>query len=481
MLLHNKKTKIVCTIGPASWDPKVMSDMIEAGMNCARVNGAFADTKELDKVRDLVRQFSDEVSLMLDIKGPEIRLNKFAEAKAIKPGDLVEIGNDDSSEIYPANYKDVYKKIEKGQRLVIGDGDVELKVTEIKGEKIMTKVVFGELLKPAKALNIPGVEITTSPLTEKDKENLTHAINTNWDFVSASFIQSAKSAREINEFIKKQQEQNNPGSGMKLIAKIEDRQGIDNIDEILKEVEGIMVARGGLGVELGLEKVPMVQKYLIDKATKAGKIVITATQMLESMTNNPRPTRAEVNDVATAVYQGTDAVMLSGEASVGKYPAGATAELALISREIEKYINLRIIEERSLYPELTDSLTKAAAEMCRNMSETIDCVVVASRTGMTPRLLGRHRIKQPIYAFVSEPKYLRRMMLSKGINRAFTYNKILSDRDKAIRELVKLSLDNRIISENNTVLFIGKTPAETGEYFPNIFEVINIKKFLSSK
>jgi pyruvate kinase len=236
--MNLKKTKIVCTIGPASWDPQVMKAMIDAGMNCARINGAFADEAELDKVTKLVRDISDEVSLMVDVKGPEVRMNKFAAAIPLKPGDELVIGNDSSSDIYPANYADLYKHLKVGQRILIGDGDVELKVTSIEGDKMNVVVVFGEALKPGKAMNLPGADIASQILTEKDKTNLKHAMNLGWDFVSASFIQNAEAAREVNDFLK--------GSNMKLIAKIEDQAGVDNIDEILEEVDGIMLARGGL-------------------------------------------------------------------------------------------------------------------------------------------------------------------------------------------------------------------------------------------
>lgn len=306
--------EIVCTIGPASWDQQVFNQMAAAGMNYARVNGAFADTDELDKVANLVRNCGHEVKLMLDVKGPEIRLNEFPEPIPLVPGKVLAIGNDDKAPLYPANHPGLYKQVKPGQRLSVGDGDIELTVVEVKGEDILVKVEVGGLLKPGKALNLPGSEYAPSPLTQKDIQNIEHAANTGWEFVSASFVQTAEAARYINSVLQ---------GRLKLIAKIEDQSGIDHIDAILPEVWGVMVARGGLGVELGLEKVPQMQRLLIDKTKAAGKFCVTATQMLESMHDNPRPTRAEVNDVATAVWQGTSAVMLSGETSAGKYPVKA--------------------------------------------------------------------------------------------------------------------------------------------------------------
>lgn len=321
-----RKTQIICTIGPASWDPQVMQAMINAGMNIARVNGAFADTAELDKVTALVRNSQGQAELMMDVKGPEVRMNKFAAPIKLSAGMEIMIGSTAEAEIYPANYPNVYEFLAVGQRIVIGDGDVELTVKEIKDGVMRTEVVYGEELKPGKAMNLPGATFATSTLTPKDMENLKHSLSLGWEQVSASFIQNAAAARTIRGVI---------GNNMKLIAKIEDQQGLDNIDEIMPEIDGIMIARGGLGVELGLEKVPMAQRLLIQKGLEYGKPTITATQMLESMINNFRPTRAEVNDAMTAVLLGTNALMLSGESSAGKYPVEAVKWLGKAIDEVE--------------------------------------------------------------------------------------------------------------------------------------------------
>lgn len=463
----NKKTKIVCTIGPSSWDPEVMRKMIEAGMNCARVNGAFADEAELDKVTNLVRNVSDEVSLMMDVKGPEVRMNKFAEVKSVKPGDEIIIGDNSECEIYPANYDNLYKHLEAGQRIVIGDGDTELRIKEIRGEDMICEVTFGEFLKPGKAMNLPGADYASSALTEKDIKNLKHSIELGWDFVSASFMQTADAAREVKNYLE--------GSDMKLIAKIEDMQGVNNIDEILEVVDGIMVARGGLGVELGLEKVPIIQKNLIRKVNLKGKMVITATQMLESMTTNPSPTRAEVNDVATAIMQGTDAVMLSGESSAGKYAVEAVGYLSRIAQEIEPHLELSIIEERTGGPLFTDAYTKSAAQMANEMGEDLDAIIVVTKTGRTARLIARHSPKQPMFAFVEEQKYVRGLSITKGINRAFNLNhKIVQDRDTAVSDVIEHAKELGVISSGNKVLFISKLPIDGEAFFPNVFELVSV-------
>lgn len=338
-----RHTQIICTIGPASWDPAVMKQMIEAGMNVARVNGAFADTAELDKVTKLVRDVSRDVKLMMDVKGPEVRMNKFTEPIKLHPGMPIDIGSTTDAAIYPANYPEVYKFVHPGQDIVVGDGDVQLEVESISDGVMHCSVTYGEELKPGKALNFPGVRYTSDVLTPKDIENLKHAQSLGWEFVSASFIQNAEAARTIRNELN--------GSQMRLIAKIEDQEGVNNIDQILAEVDGIMVARGGLGVELGLEKVPMVQRHLIKDALLHNKPAIAATQMLESIIYNPRPTRAEVNDVATAVLLGASAVMLSGETSAGKYPVEAVKWMAKIIDEIEKTHKLEILVPHP-YPSL---------------------------------------------------------------------------------------------------------------------------------
>lgn len=462
----DKKTKIVATIGPSSWDPEVMRKMIEAGMNCARVNGAFADEAELDKVTKLVRDVSDEVALMMDVKGPEVRMNKFPEPIKLTAGQEIVIGNDDKSAIYPANYKDLYKSLKPGQRIVIGDGDTELGIKEVKGDQMICEVVFGEVLKPGKAMNLPGADYASSSLTEKDIANLKHSIKLGWDLVSASFIKNAQAARDVRKYLE--------GSDMKLIAKIEDQDGVDNIDEILEVVDGVMVARGGLGVELGLEKVPMAQRRLIAKCVAAGKPVITATQMLESMTANPRPTRAEVNDAANAIMQGTDCLMLSAETTAGSYPVEAVGFLSKIANEIEPQLEPNIVKDKTGGPVATDALTKAAAQMANEMGEELNAIVVVTRSGRTARLIGRHTLKQPIYAFVSDKKYVRELAISKGIHRSFVLEKIVKDRDSAIMDVLEQAKKVNVVKTGDRVLFISKVPATGEEFFPNMFEVVTV-------
>jgi pyruvate kinase len=468
--MKTKKTKIVCTIGPSSWDPEVIKQMIDNGMNCARVNGAFANPDELDKVANLVRSVSNKVSLMVDVKGPEIRLNKFPNPIPLKAQQIIEIGNDENSEIYPANYKDIYKFVQPGQRAIIGDGDVAMIIEEIKGDKMICRIEYGEVLKPGKAFNLPGVDYSNEVLTEKDKINLNHAIKTGWDFVSASFMNNKESALAIKEFLGDAQ--------MKIIAKIENEEGVKNASEILEVVDGIMIARGGLGVELGLEKVALVQRELNFLCNIAGKPVITATQMLESMTENPRPTRAEAGDVATAIMLGTDAVMLSGESSAGKYPVEAVKFLTKAAITAEEQDIPSIIEVDGHATPTANALSRAAAEVCINLEDEISTVVVVSKTGTTARMLTRHIIKQPIYLFTSNEFYMRTALLSRGIVDAFVFEgvgKNLNDRDNAIDLILKKIKSENITKPGEKILLLGKTPMESHDFFPNIFEIIEIE------
>jgi pyruvate kinase len=404
---------------------------------------------------------------MLDVKGPEVRMNKFSEEIKLHVGMKIDIGNTPESPINPANYLHLYKFVKAGQRMLVGDGDVELVVKDVVNGVMETEVVFGNVLKPGKALNLPGCDYATDVLTEKDKENLRHAIVTGWDFVSPSFIQDKESALQVKEFVK--------GSNMKIIAKIENQVGVDNIDEILEVVDGIMVARGGLGIELGLTKVPLVQRLLIEKANNAGKPVVTATQMLESMITNPSPTRAEANDIATAIISGTDAIMLSAESSAGKYPIEAVAFMSKTAMEVEPQLSPKVITSRPLDASLSaDALTKAAASLCIEMEHDIDKVIVVSQSGRTARLVARHGLKQPVHAFVSTELFARTLMLSKGICSVHVQSAADHDRDAAVHAIIDRSKALGITKVNERVLLICKTPIDGDVYFPNVFEVITV-------
>ncbi len=463
--------KIVCTIGPSTWDPNVMQQIIKLGMTVARVNGAFADPDELDKVRELVRRFSQDVSLMVDVKGPEIRLNKFPEPIKVKPGDIVKIGSRPEHKIYPYNYPYIYKVLKKGDKIVSGDGDVLFVVNKIDEREgiIYAEVTQGNLLKPGKALNLVGVSHTEEILTKKDIMNLRHGLATGWDMVSASFIQDKKSALEVRKFV---------GDDMKIIAKIEDKQGVDNIDEILEVVDGLMVARGGLGVSMGLEYVPIVERELIKKANEVGKPVITATQLLESMTDHPYPTRAEINDIETAVLLGTDALMLSGETAGGKFPVKAVKTLVHTANFTVNYLKRKENFEKSSASITTLAIANAVIELSHDMGPELSAVLIVTRSGTTARLIARGNLIQPIYAFTETELARKSLNITKGIRGAYLLENgpqgFRTKRDIAVKFLNELAKTYKIAQVGEKILVVGRTPIDGREFFPNVFEMITV-------
>ena len=357
-----RKTKIICTLGPATDKGNVLEQLILSGMNVARLNFSH-DTyenqkKRIDKVKALRTKHHLPVACLLDTKGPEIRLKTFKEERV-----TLEMGQDfclttrdveGTKDIVSVTHKDLHKDIHVGSNILIDDGLVGLKVVAIKGQDIHCKVENGGTISNRKGVNIPGVELSIPFMSEKDKEDLLFGIKQDVDFVAASFTRTADDIKEMKAFLKA-----NGGEDIRIIAKIENSQGVDNIDSIIDACEGIMVARGDMGVEIPEEEVPIIQKMIIKKVIAAGKVVITATQMLDSMMKNPRPTRAETTDVANAIYDGTSAIMLSGETAAGAYPVEAVQMMAKIAKRTEEAINYRKrFDDMAKYtnPGITDAI-----------------------------------------------------------------------------------------------------------------------------
>lgn len=328
--MKETKVKVVCTIGPASWDPEVLRKMYEAGMKIARINGAFADNAELERVGKLMKSVSPDIDLMLDIKGHQVRFNKFKDDIELTKGMEIEIGSSEDDLVYPVTYPELYKDLQIGNVIVCDDGNVKAEVTAIGDKGFTVKILEGKVLKGGKSLNVPGVHLNNPPLTERDKEQIRFCAERNWEFVAASFIRTMEDVKIVREALN--------GSTMKFIAKVEDQEGVNNIDDIIENTEGVMIARGDMGIEMPMEKIPFVQKMIIKKCKEKNKISITATQMMKSMAENPIPTRAEVSDVANAVIDGTDYVMTSEESSTGKYPAETIQMMQRIIIESEKHL-----------------------------------------------------------------------------------------------------------------------------------------------
>ena len=333
-----KKTKIVCTMGPATEKAGVIEGLMENGMNCARFNFSHGDHAEqlgrIKKVREAARHVDKIIPLLLDTKGPEMRLGAFKDGKVQleKGQEFTLTYSDDEGDAsrVSINYKGLYKEVQPGNTILLSDGLVGLEVKEIKGKDIVTTVLNSGPMSTRKRVAVPGVAVGLPPISEQDEKDIIFGVENDMDFVAASFIQRASDVEAIRKLI----EEHN--GKMEVIAKIENMEGVKNLDDIIEAADGIMVARGDLGVEVPAEDVPFIQKEIISKCNKAGKLVIVATQMLESMTTNPRPTRAEVSDVANAVFDGTDAIMLSGETASGDYPVEAVQTMSKIARKTEE-------------------------------------------------------------------------------------------------------------------------------------------------
>lgn len=337
-----RKTKIVCTLGPATNDVEIMKQLIHNGMDAARINfshGTYETHAEtIAKLKQAREELNAPIPLILDTKGPEIRVKTFKEDKVRLEEDATftlttrEVEGDVN--IVSVTYADLPKDVHRGSRILIDDGLIELKVEDITETDVVCRVVNGGVVKSRKGVNLPGVEVNLPSLMEKDIEDLKFGVENGFDIVAASFIRSAEDVLKIRRVLEE-----NGGGQMHIISKIENQQGVENIDKILEASDGIMVARGDLGVEIPPEEVPLVQKILIAKANRIGKPVITATQMLESMVHSPRPTRAEANDVANAIFDGSDAIMLSGETAAGAYPLEAVATMARIALKAESGVD----------------------------------------------------------------------------------------------------------------------------------------------
>lgn len=454
-----KKTKIICTIGPATWEPDTLKEIINAGMNMARINASFADAQEIERVTKLIRSVSDDVAILLDLKGHKIRISDIGEPIQVQAGEDIVISTDQRFEGIVVSYGNLHNDIKPGEKILIDDGKVRLEVKEIKGTEIICTVQNTSIIKRLKTVNTPGVKLSFEPLTEKDKIDIETAVNCDVDYIAGSFVRDLNDVHAIKERIPEEK-------NIKLIAKIEDPLGVEHFDEILSNVDGIMVARGDLGVEVPYAKVPLLQKEFIYKCNEVAKPVIVATHMLESMVQSPAPTRAEVSDVANAIYDGTDCVMLSAETSTGEYPVDAVNVLANVAKEVEPSIDVQMYDEdeqdilsfngRSVddfHLQSAMAVTKAQVALSRNIN--LSSIIVLSKRGFTARLLSRLKLQQPIYAFVPDKKVERQLNLSWGV-KAFCVNIDFYDREEALRGMIKLAKSKGLVQEGELVsLVIG--------------------------
>ena len=413
-----RKTKIVCTLGPATNDVEIMKKLIQNGMDAARINfshGTYETHAEtIAKLKQAREELNAPIPLILDTKGPEIRVKTFKEDKVRLEEDATftlttrEVEGDVN--IVSVTYADLPKDVHRGSRILIDDGLIELKVEDITETDVVCKVVNGGVVKSRKGVNLPGVEVNLPSLMEKDIEDLKFGVENGFDIVAASFIRSAEDVLKIRRVLEE-----NGGGQMHIISKIENQQGVENIDKILEASDGIMVARGDLGVEIPPEEVPLVQKILIAKANCIGKPVITATQMLESMVHSPRPTRAEANDVANAIFDGSDAIMLSGETAAGAYPLEAVATMARIAMKAESAVDYAAKLANTTEParvNITNAISMAACATAAELKTA--AITTVTKSGFTARMISRYRPACPLIASTSDETVWRQMNLIWG-------------------------------------------------------------------
>lgn len=449
-----KRTKIVCTLGPAVDDAQTLTKACIAGMDVARFNFSHGDYTEQQKRIDLFKSVREELNLpipmMLDTKGPEIRIGTFKDGEVtLNKNDIFTLYNDEcegtSTGVY-VNYNTLYSEIEVGSTILINDGLIELKVTNILDKDIECTVVHGGKLTNRKSVNIPGLSLNFPLITEKDKADIAFGVEQGFDLIAASFIRKAEDVLAIKTLLAELGAQN-----MMVISKIENQEGVNNFDSILDVSDGIMVARGDLGVEIAMEKVPAIQKEFIKKCNQKGKIVIVATQMLESMINSPRPTRAEVNDVANAVYDGTCAVMLSGEVAAGKFPVECIKTMNKIAKAVESDIHywnrFAKIDDMALVENRPNMIVGHA--LCELAMQTkAKAIFSLSSGGHTPRAISSFRPECHIYAITPNP-WAARML-----NAIWNVTPILVEEADTEEEMIKNALQ---IAKENNYIFEGDT------------------------
>ena len=413
-----RKTKVICTIGPACEDAEILSEMCKVGMNVARLNFSHGTHEEQQRKIDLIKETREKlhmpIAIMLDTKGPEYRIKTFKDGKIrLKDGDeftftTEEVVGDETQ--VSVNYKQLMENLKVGDTILVNNGLVIFKVIELDDTKARCEVIVGGELSNRKSMNFPNKVMKHDFLSEQDKEDLLFGIENEVDFVAASFVSQKQDIADMRQFLNE-----HGGSEIDIIAKIENRAGVENIEEICEIADGIMIARGDLGVEIPAMEVPSVQKYLISKCRLLGKRVITATEMLESMIQNPRPTRAELSDVANAVYDGTSAVMLSGETASGKYPVMAVKNMVETVEFTEKNVSY---EKRFKNTEFTikNNLDAVSHSTCA-MAIDVDakCIVVNSLTGHTARMVSRFRCPVDIIGMTASKKGWRKLNLSWGV------------------------------------------------------------------
>ncbi len=477
-----KRTKIICTLGPATNKKSVLRSLMRAGMDIARFNFSHGSHEEhaarVDMIKNLREELNLPIAMLLDTKGPEIRTGLLKDGKKVlleagsqfvlTTGDY--IGDEHKVSI---TYETLYKDVKKGGKILIDDGLIELEIEEIKQGDIVCRVLNGGELGEHKGVNVPYVKIKLPGITARDREDILFGISQEFDFIAASFVRDAKVIREIRQLLDE-----NGGKDIGIIAKIENAEGVENIDEIIAAADGIMVARGDLGVEIPASEVPYIQKMIIQKCNDNYVPVITATQMLDSMIRNPRPTRAEVADVANAIYDGTDAIMLSGETAAGKYPLAALKMMVEIAQTTEPHVDNRIhANNRSMHCDgkVSSAVGLAAVRTASDLGAK--AIVAPTMGGNTAIMISSFRPHVPIYAITPNDTVRHRMQLAWGVTPLKGYEK--DSTEYIILQAMNVVRRKRLIKKGDLVVFTAGDPAtnmRTGEgAVTNMMHVIEAK------
>ncbi len=455
-----RRTKIICTMGPATDDEKILKDLMLAGMDVARLNFSHGTHEEAKVKIDLIKKVRDEldipVAILLDTKGPEIRLKKFKNGKVeLKAGQKFVLHTDDvegDENQVSITYANLPQDVKAGTRLLIDDGLIEMEVTSVKSTTISCIVKNGGPVSDRKGVNVPNVSLSMPYMSEQDKADILFGIQEDVDFIAASFVRTADDVMQIRSLLDK-----NGGKNIRIIAKIENAQGVDNIDDILKVSYGIMVARGDMGVEIDMQDLPVIQKRLIKKTYREGKTVITATQMLDSMIRNPRPTRAETTDVANAIYDGTSAIMLSGETSVGKYPVETVKTMASIAVRTEQDIDYKRRLEKLNFDtgmDVTNAISHATCTTAHDLNAS--AIIALTYGGGTARMLSRFRPQCPIIAPTMMEKARRQLNLSWGV--IPIRSEMRQNTDELFDHAVDCAKETGLVRDGDLVVITGGAP-----------------------
>ena len=455
-----RRTKIICTMGPATDNEDVLRDLMLNGMDVARLNFSHGSHEEALERINRIKKVRDElnipVAILLDTKGPEVRIKDFKEGKVeLKEGQKFTLCTDDvvgDENQVSITYANLPNDVKVGSKILIDDGLIEMEVISVKNSKILCKVKNGGVVSNKKGVNVPNVALSMPYMSQKDIDDILFGIEQDVDFIAASFVRTADDIREIKTLLR-----DNGGRDIRIIAKIENAEGVDNIDDIIRETHGIMVARGDMGVEIDMHDLPVLQKSLIKKTYRAGKVVITATQMLDSMIRNPRPTRAEATDVANAIYDGTSAIMLSGETAAGKHPVEAVETMALIAETTEADIDY-LTKFKNDSSEYDNSITNAISHATVTTAHDLGAkaIITVTKSGSTARMISKHRPSSMIISCTTDETVCRQMNMSWGMIPLMCEEK--NNSDALFSHAVEVARKHGLISKGDIVVITAGIP-----------------------